>query len=76
MRSVFQRLFSHDCSVLFAVALALLPTVGVSAEQKIEKRVSSIEITGNRYIESATILANIETKVAQPLSKKSISQDV
>jgi outer membrane protein insertion porin family len=76
MRSVFQRLFSHDYSVLFAVTLALLPTAGLSAEQGGEKRVSSIEVAGNRYVESSTILARIEMKAGKILSKKTISQDV
>ncbi|NOR72700.1 MAG: outer membrane protein assembly factor BamA, partial [Mariprofundaceae bacterium] len=76
MRTVFQRLFSHDCSVLFAIALALLPTAGLSAEQEGEKRVSSIEVAGNRYVESGTILARIEMKAGKILSKKTISQDV
>ncbi|MDT8375822.1 MAG: outer membrane protein assembly factor BamA [Mariprofundaceae bacterium] len=56
--------------------LLLWPAAGVAAEQKAEKRVSSIEVTGNRYVEAAAIQANIETKVGQPLSKKMISQDV
>jgi outer membrane protein insertion porin family len=76
MRSVFQKLSSHGCKALFAVALALLPTVGVSAEQEGEKKVSSIEVAGNRYIESSTILARIEMKAGKVLSKKTISQDV
>jgi len=76
MRSVFQRLFSHNFSVLFAVALAMFPAIGFSAEPTVEKRVSSIEVSGNRYVESAAILANVETKVGKLLSKKIISQDV
>jgi len=76
MRSVFQRLFLHNFSVLLAVTLALFPAIGFSAEQKAEKRVFSIEVSGNRYVESAAILANVETKVGKPLSKKTISQDV
>jgi len=76
MRTVFQRLFSHDYSVLFAIALALLPTAVLSAEQEGEKRVSSIEVAGNRYVESGTILARIEMKAGKVLNKKTISQDV
>lgn len=76
MHPVFQRLFTHSCSVLFAVTMVLLPTVGLSAEQEGEKRVSSIEVAGNRYVESGTILARIEMKAGDVLSKKTISRDV
>ena len=76
MPPVFQKIFSHIFSALFAVTLAMVPAIGVSAEQTVEKRVSSIEVSGNRYVESAAILANVETKVGKILSKKMISQDV
>ncbi len=76
MCSIFQRLFSHGYSVFFAVTLLLLPTVGLSAELESEKIVSSIEVAGNHYVESGTILAMIEMKAGKVLSKKTISHDV
>jgi len=40
------------------------------------KKIVSIETSGNRYVESAAILANVRSKEGEILSRKQISRDV
>ncbi len=60
---------------LLAVSLSMLfPCLGSAASDG--KMVVAIEVSGNRYVESAAVLANIESKSGELLSKKQISRDV
>lgn len=61
------------CLLVVAITL-LLPSVGSAADSG--KRIVSIEVSGNRYVESAAILANVESKAGDLLSRKQVSRDV
>jgi len=60
---------------LLTIVVALMQPYAAAAES-IEKKIVAIETSGNRYVESAAILANIESKVGESLSRKQISRDV
>jgi len=76
MRTVFQRLFSHNYGVLLTTAVLLLPASAVSVEPTSDNKVVSVEVSGNRYVEGPAVLASIKVKVGDQLSRKAISQDV
>ncbi len=57
---------------LFVATLFLSPSPSLAGEDKI----LSIDVAGNRYVESAAVLANVQSKVGEKLSKKQISRDV
>ena len=60
---------------LFATVTALFfPLVGNTAVS--EKEIVSIEISGNRYVDSAQILANVKSETGDLLSRKQVSRDV
>jgi len=62
-------------ALLFLMTLmALAPSV--SAETESERKIVSIDVSGNRYVESAAILANVQSKAGALFSKKQISRDV
>ena len=56
------------------VLMAFVPYV--AAETTEVRKVASVEVSGNRYVESAAILANVQSKAGEPFSKKQISRDV
>jgi len=76
MHAVFKKIFSCRYSVLFAIPLILLSTSDIYAETTTGNRVASVEVSGNRYVESVAILASVEVKAGDKLSKRAISQDV
>ena len=62
-------------ALLFLVALTAYTPLAAAENDEVRK-VSSVEVSGNRYVESAAILANVQSKAGEPFSKKQISRDV
>lgn len=60
--------------LLVVVISLLLPLAAGAADSG--KKILSIEASGNRYVESAAVLANVESKVGELLSRKQVSRDV
>jgi len=62
------------------VCLLVLPNYGLAAELALSttlgKSISAIEVQGNRYIESESILAGLETKVGSTLNRRTLSHDI
>lgn len=61
-------------SLLLVALMLYIPSV--AAETGELRKVASVEVSGNRYVESAAILANVQSKAGEPFSKKQISRDV
>ncbi|MDX8403005.1 MAG: outer membrane protein assembly factor BamA [Mariprofundaceae bacterium] len=61
------------CPLFVAISL-LLPFVSSAADSG--KRIVSIKVSGNRYVDREAILANVESKTSELLSRKQISRDV
>lgn len=67
-------MISRGMQVLAALLLSSWMLVGsVQAE---ENPIVSIDISGNRHVEDAAVLAKIKSKVGAPLSRKQVSRDV
>lgn len=64
--------------IAMAGLLALLLSAGVAcgADAGEAREIVSIEVQGNRYVESEAILQRLRSKAGQPLSRKQISRDV
>ncbi len=60
---------------LLVVVTTLFQPLSAGAAD-IGKRIVAIETSGNRYVERAAILANIESKTGELLSRRQISRDV
>jgi len=65
---------------LFFVCLFVLPNYSLAVElalsETLGKSISAIEVQGNRYIESESILAGLETKVGSTLNRRTLSHDI
>jgi len=70
----------HRSFIRLLYLLAVLPIMAVSfiasAADDHAPQILSIDVAGNHVVENETILARIESRVGQPLSRKTISQDV
>ncbi len=62
-------------ALLFLMVLVPL-TPSVAAEAEAERKIISVEVSGNRYVESAAILANVQATAGERFSRKQISRDV
>ncbi len=65
-------------SLLFLLAVLLAPVnmPSATAEEEQGKRIVSIDVRGNRYVETETVLVQVRTKVGENLSRKKVSRDV
>lgn len=61
-------------ALLFLVTMTYIPSLFAETDEV--RKVASVEVSGNRYVESAAILANVRSKAGEPFSKKQISRDV
>ena len=61
-------------SLILLLASFSLPSLAEEAGDV--RRMVSVEVSGNRYVESDAILANVESKAGDAFSKKQISRDV
>jgi len=49
---------------------------GLATSVLLGKPIVSIEVTGNRYIEPAALLAGLKTKVGDVFNRRTLSQDI
>ncbi|MDX8394965.1 MAG: outer membrane protein assembly factor BamA [Mariprofundaceae bacterium] len=61
-------------SLMFVSGIAQADNSSVSPNQA--KMISAIEVEGNRFIESAAVMAKLDSKVGTELNRKTISRDV
>lgn len=66
--------FSLITALLFLVTMTYIPSLFAETDEV--RKVASVEVSGNRYVESAAILANVRSKAGDSFSKKQISRDV
>lgn len=59
---------------LLIITFLLLFSTPASADES--KQIVAIETSGNRYVESGAILANVQSKVGEVLSRRQVSRDV
>ena len=62
--------------VIFTLVFFLMPLMASYAHAQNEKLVGSVEIEGNKRIETSTLLYYIKTRKGEPLSRTQISKDV
>ena len=61
-------------ALLFLVTMTYIPSLFAETDEV--RKVASVEVSGNRYVESAVIFANVQSKAGDSFSKKQISRDV
>ena len=62
--------------VIFTLVFFLMPLMASYAHAQNENLVGSVEIEGNKRIETSTLLYYIKTRKGEPLSRTQISKDV
>jgi len=65
--------------LLFLLAVSVISPISsfnAFAAENQSPQILSIDVAGNHVVENETILARIESRVGQPLSRKTVSQDV
>lgn len=62
--------------ILFSYAPIAASAKGLASSVLLGKPIVSIVVTGNRYIESAALLADLKTKVGDVFSRRTLSHDI
>lgn len=64
------------CLLVLFVLCVYAPPVQAKEIEAAAERITAIEVRGNRFVETATILAKLDTKVGDALDRRRLSRDV